>query len=63
MDAETARVQALIEASQNPEDCSAARYLLWSPNNGGMGSDLHSIGMALGVAMAMKRVLIYYPPS
>jgi hypothetical protein len=59
MDGETADVQALLEANQNPEDCSSARYLVWANNNYGMGSDLHTLGWALGVAFAQKRVLIY----
>lgn len=63
MDDETAQVQALIEASQNPENCSAANYLLWSPANVGIGADLHITAWILSVAMGMNRVLIYDPRS
>jgi hypothetical protein len=52
-------MHAVIDANQNPENCSSARYLVWSNNDYGMGSDLHTTGWALGVAFAQKRVLIY----
>lgn len=56
----TRETQAVIEAHQNPEDCSKAKYLVWQLTNNGMGSDLHTLGWALGLAMATNRVLVYH---
>lgn len=42
----TARVQEAIEAWQNPADCEHRKYLLWKPNNFGLGSDIHTVGMS-----------------
>lgn len=43
-DNETADAQRIIEEWQNPPDCRARRFLLWKPNNFGLGSDIHTIG-------------------
>lgn len=59
----TAAAQRAIEEWQNPPDCAARRYLLWRPNNFGIGSDLHTIGLGLAWAMDTGRVLLYHPET
>jgi hypothetical protein len=63
MDALTQETQALISAHQNPEDCGAAEYFVWRPNDYGIGSDLHTTGWALGQAIESGRVLVYHPDT
>jgi hypothetical protein len=54
--------QELIHASQNPANCSSARYLVLSEDWGaGLGSMLHSRAMALHAALLERRVLLYHP--
>lgn len=51
------QAQQYIYDSQNPADCSSAKYLLYSGPVSGIGSVLHQMGIALGVAVSEGRVL------
>ncbi len=55
----TGYAQAAIWAHQHPADCAAARFLLFTPQMGGLGSMVHNHGAVLGLALATGRVLVY----
>jgi len=59
MDPLTADTQAILESLQNPADCSSAKYFIWDMRGYGLGSDLHTLGWAIGLAVKNNRVLLH----
>lgn len=43
----------------NPDDCSSARLLLYSPHECGLGAELHWVTVALTIAYVTKRALVF----
>ena len=54
----TESAQDRIFRHQHPASCKDARFLVWKMWNTGLGADLHTLGQALGYAMAANRVLL-----
>jgi hypothetical protein len=50
----------ILWQNQNPPDCSKAKYLIAEPFFQGVGSEMHVHGVALGIAIATKRVFLQY---
>ena len=55
----TAYAQRVIWQHQHPSSCAAAKYLIYQPcHQGGIGSNIHVMGLALSHALTMGRVLM-----
>lgn len=48
-----------VWANQHPVDCSKAKFYIAGPWEEGFGSEIHVIGVGLGIALSMNRVFIW----